>query len=77
MKYKVQRRHLGDRLYEEGDEREASPSEVAHLVDRGILKATREKHEAEAKDAGAAPLNKAVEAPENKAAPAAKQVRRI
>lgn len=69
MKYKVQRRHLGDKTYRPGDEREADPREVAHLVERGVLKAVREKaEEPEAKDAGPAPRNKAVRAPENKGA---------
>lgn len=33
------RQHYGDRLYEAGDEREADPREVAHLVANGVLKA--------------------------------------
>lgn len=33
------RQHYGDRLYEAGDEREADPREVAHLVKNGVLKA--------------------------------------
>ena len=70
MKYKVMRRHLGDRMYEEGDEREANASDVKHLLDRGILKAVREKaEEPEAKAEGPAPKNKAVgAAPANKKA---------
>lgn len=37
MKYLVEREHLGDRAYAKGDVREASPSEVAHLVRAGVL----------------------------------------
>ena len=37
MKYTVKRQHYGDRLYLEGEERNANPSEVAHLVDKGVL----------------------------------------
>ena len=37
MKYAVKRQHYGDRLYLEGEERNANPSEVAHLVDKGVL----------------------------------------
>lgn len=36
-KYKVLRRHQGDRFYEEGEVREARAGDVAHLVDRGVL----------------------------------------
>lgn len=37
MKYTVLREHLGDRDYRRGDEREADPSSVAHLVALGVL----------------------------------------
>lgn len=37
MKYIVAREHLGDRIYAPGDEREAVPSEVMHLVRAGVL----------------------------------------
>ena len=37
MKYRVMREHYGDRAYVEGDEREAEPRDVAHLVARGVL----------------------------------------
>ena len=37
MKYTVLREHLGDRDYQPGDEREADPSSVAHLVALGVL----------------------------------------
>lgn len=35
--FNVLRRHEGDRLYEEGDTREAVAAEVAHLVGAGVL----------------------------------------
>ncbi len=56
--FNVLRRHEGDKLYEEGDKREAVASEVAHLVSSGVL----EKAEAR-------PHNKAEPAPANKADP--------
>lgn len=37
MKYVVKRQHYGDRLYLAGQEREARPSDVAHLVASGVL----------------------------------------
>ena len=37
MKYTVLREHLGDRDYRPGDEREAEPFSVAHLVALGVL----------------------------------------
>lgn len=37
MQYHVMRQHLGDRLYRRGEIRDARPSEVAHLVDAGVL----------------------------------------
>lgn len=37
QKYIVKREHLGDRDYLPGDEREANPSSVAHLVALGVL----------------------------------------
>ncbi len=37
MKYTALRAHQGDKWYAEGDEREASPSDVAHLVASGTL----------------------------------------
>ncbi len=58
MKYTVKRQHYGDRLYNAGDEREADPQMVAHLVRQGVL--------VEAK-AAPAPKNKAVIPPKNKA----------
>lgn len=60
MKFKVIRRHFGDRPYEVGDEREADEAEVQHLIGHVLAKP----------GAKAAPPveNKAVKAPKNKAA---------
>jgi len=44
--FNVLRRHEGDRLYDEGDTREAVPGEVAHLITSGVL----EKAEPKAKN---------------------------
>ena len=52
QKFTVLRQHLGDRMYLEGEEREAAPADVAHLVRAGVL---------------AAPENKADATPETKA----------
>ena len=35
--FNVLRRHEGDRLYDEGDTREAVPADVAHLITGGVL----------------------------------------
>ena len=57
QEYTVKRRHLGDKLYEEGDTRTGNPSDLKELVDRGVLVIKAEK-----------PVeNKAVKAPRNKA----------
>ena len=56
--FNVLRRHEGDRLYEEGESREAVAADVAHLVDLGVL----EKAEGKVK-------NKAEPAAANKADP--------
>lgn len=56
--FNVLRRHEGDRLYDEGDTREAVAAEVAHLVAGGVLA----KADAKAK-------NKAEPAAANKADP--------
>lgn len=40
MKFLVKRQHFGDRMYMPGDEREASESDVAHLVKAGVLEKT-------------------------------------
>lgn len=41
--FRVTRQHLGDRLYMPGDEREANESDVAHLVERGVLELVKAK----------------------------------
>ncbi len=38
MKFDVLRRHIGDKLYEEGDQRDADERDVAHLVRNGVLR---------------------------------------
>lgn len=65
MKFVVLRRHRGDRDYRPGDEREASESDVAHLVRAGVLRRKEEPKKAQAK-AEEAPQNKAEAAPVNK-----------
>ncbi|WP_044026783.1 MULTISPECIES: hypothetical protein [Roseobacteraceae] len=55
-KYEVMRRHQGDKFYEEGDTREAKPSDVAHLVVNGVL---RKKAPEVLNKARAVPKNKA------------------
>lgn len=37
MKYLVKRVHFGDRMYQEGEEREANPNDVQHLLNKGVL----------------------------------------
>ena len=59
MKFEVLRRHIGDKPYEPGDFREATESDVKHLVDGGVLRRVQEKAEP-------APKNKAETAPKNK-----------
>ena len=61
MKYRVMRQHFGDRLYQAGDEREASEGDVAHLVANGVLELIQVKAEP-------ALANKAEPALRNKAA---------
>lgn len=78
--YIVKRPHEGDKWYNVGDERQARPGDVAHLVRNGVLVEPAAEPEpdkdpepsptasesAEAK-AGPAPANKAEQAaPENK-----------
>ncbi|MBL3594807.1 hypothetical protein JMM63_04355 [Rhodovulum sulfidophilum] len=36
-KFRVLRQHLGERMYREGEMRDAAASEVAHLVAAGVL----------------------------------------
>lgn len=60
MKYHVLRRHIGDKLYEEGDEREADEGDVAHLVKNGVLQPSGQKAEPAVKNKAEKPLkNKA------------------
>ncbi|MEM9965003.1 MAG: hypothetical protein AAGC58_06620 [Asticcacaulis sp.] len=57
--FKVMRPHLGDKMYNVGDERIADRATVKHLIDKGVLAF---KAEPEAKDkADAKPKNKAGE----------------
>lgn len=37
MNYEVMRPHLGDKPYSVGDTRTAKPSDVQHLVEKGVL----------------------------------------
>ncbi|MBL3561067.1 hypothetical protein [Rhodovulum sulfidophilum] len=46
QKFKVLRQHLGDRMYLQGDVREAVEADVAHLVAAGVLGAPENKAEA-------------------------------
>ena len=57
--YIVLRQHYGDKPYAAGDEREANPRDVAHLVSSGVL--AEKKAKAKAK-------NKAEPAVQNKSA---------
>lgn len=41
--FKVQRQHLGDKMYLPGDERTADRKEVAHLVAKGVLEPIKAK----------------------------------
>lgn len=54
MKFKVLRRHLGDKLYEPGDEREATRGDVEHLIRQGVLAAPENKAEAPFENKGRA-----------------------
>lgn len=60
--YVVVRQHLGDKMYMPGDEREASPGDVQHLVDNGVLSESKAKAATPAKNKAikAAPKNKSV-----------------
>ena len=55
--YNVLRRHYSDRFHEEGEERDANPAEVGHLVAAGVL----------VEKAAKRPENKAEPKPRNKA----------
>lgn len=59
QQFKVVRRHTGDRDYEEGDVREGTAADFAHLIPN-VLQPIGEKAET-------APENKAARAPANKA----------
>lgn len=48
--FKVQRQHLGDKMYLPGDERTADRKEVAHLIDKGVLEPMRGKADVPAKN---------------------------
>lgn len=37
MQFAVIRRHLGDKMYEPGDVREANEADVRHLIKSGVL----------------------------------------
>lgn len=64
MRYRVVRPHEGDRVYQEGEFRDADPEIVAHLVPKVlVLAGPVPKAKAEP-----APKNKAEVAPANKAA---------
>ena len=63
IRYRVLRRHDGDKLYEEGDIREARDVDVKHLVPKTLRQIGPVEKKAEP-----APLNKAEPAPANKAA---------
>lgn len=60
MKYRVLRRHEGDRVYDEGDTREGTEAELGHLVPKVLEPIGAAKAEP-------APRNKAESAPTNKA----------
>jgi hypothetical protein len=66
MKWKVLRRHDGDRLYEEGEIRTGTKAELGHLAPKTIELLGPEPPKGKAESA---PLNKAESAaPANKAA---------
>ena len=58
-RYAVLREHDGDRFYREGETRDARQADVAHLVGRVL------------EEIGPAPVEKAEDAPQNKAEGAA------
>ncbi len=51
--FKVQRQHLGDKMYLPGDERTADRKEVAHLIAKGVLEPVKGKADAHAKNKAA------------------------
>lgn len=60
LKWKVLRRHEGDRMYEEGEIREGTQADLGHLAPKVLELVVEVKAEP-------APLNKAEPAPANKA----------
>lgn len=63
LKWKVLRRHEGDRMYEEGDTREGTAAELGHLEGKvleliGPIKAAKAEKAPLNKAEGAAPVNK-------------------
>lgn len=48
--FKVQRQHLGDKMYLPGDERTADRKEVAHLIAKGVLEPVKAKADVPAKN---------------------------
>lgn len=61
QRFKVLRRHEGDRMYEEGEVREGALSDLKHLIPN-VLQPIDEGAKAEER-----PANKAEPAPDNKA----------
>lgn len=78
MKFKVLRRHDGDRMYEEGDTREGTQAELGHLVPKvlelvGPADKTPEPELTKPTEPKSEPAseNKSEPAPANKAEPVA------
>lgn len=68
LKFKVLRRHDGDKEYHEGDERVLSKADAKHLVELGVLEVLEEEDATEGEKAETPPANKAEKsAPKNKA----------
>jgi hypothetical protein len=78
IKYRVVRRHEGDRLYEEGETREGTKAELGHLVPHVLVEdgvAAKAEEAPLNKSEGDSPANKAEpDANENKAEPDEDQV---
>lgn len=67
-KFRVLRRHDGDKEYHEGDERILSKADAKHLVDLGVLEVVEDDEAPEGEKAEKVPANKAEKAaPKNKA----------
>ncbi|WP_247366882.1 hypothetical protein [Bradyrhizobium sp. 18] len=73
MKFKVLRRHDGDRMYEEGETREGTQADLGHLVPNvlELIGPAEPEPVAPEQKAEPAPQNKAEPAPANKAESAA------